>query len=295
MSNGIYGTIVPANITSDDVQIFYNYRQNRNNDTVNGATFKELDRTNISQALCESNLTVDNNVTGLYNLKLPLDIFGNKGFYTVYITPREQKLNILDVGVLSAYPDIKGIVISKESGLNAEQQKNNGLVGYRIVFLNGNKRESYYRIVTSSNSCEAVVQSVNNSNQKSVSYRYNDSGSLLFLTVSPSIAPSFKSSSVPFIGNAGQDILLINTKFSPITLDIEMCDNDEDTLANYLVGSQLRDLDNGIVTTFSENEEEIVAQFDLYSLKTDNSSNPQYEVKKNRKNNIDFSQTISDK
>lgn len=295
MSNGVYGTVVPANITSEDVQIFYNYRQSRNNDTVNGASFKELERSNISQAFCESNLTVDGNVDGLYNLKLPLNIFGKKGFYTVYIAPREIKINIQDVGVLSAYPDIKGIVISSESNLTEEQAKNNGLVGYRIVFLNGNKRESYYRIITSSNKCEAVVQSVNNSNQKSVSYRYNDSGSLIFLTVSPSIAPSFKASSEPFIGNAGQDMLLINTKFSPIMLDIEMCDNDEDTLADYLVGSQLRDLDNGIVTTFGENDEEIVAQFDLYSLKTDNSSNPQYEVKKNRKNNIDFSQTISDK
>lgn len=295
MSNGVYGTVVPANITKDDVTIFYNYRESRNNDTVNGASFKELDNTNITEALCESNLTVDNKVEGLYNLKLPLDKFSEKGFYTVYITPKELKVNILDVGVLSAYPDVKGIVISSESNLNQELIKNNGLVGYRIIYLNGNERESYYRIITSSNKCEAVVQSVNNSNQKSVSYRYNDNGSLIFLTVSPSLAPSFKSSSEPFIGNAGQDILLVNTKFSPMMLDIELCENDDDTIANYLVGSQLRDLDNGIVTTFSEDEEEIVSQFDLYSLKTDNSVNPQYEVKKNRKDNIDFSQTISDK
>ena len=94
MSNGVYGTVVPANITSEDVQIFYNYRQSRNNDTVNGASFKELESSNISQAFCESNLTVDGNVDGLYNLKLPLNIFGKKGFYTVYIAPREIKINI---------------------------------------------------------------------------------------------------------------------------------------------------------------------------------------------------------
>lgn len=295
MSSGVYGTVVPANITKDDVSIFYNYRPTRNNDSVEGATFKELDRSNITEAECENSLSVDGKVEGLYNLKLPLDIFGKKGFYTVYITPREQRLTILDVGVLSAYPDVKGIVISKESDLSQSLQANNALVGYRIEYLNANKRESYYRIITSSNSCEAVVQSVNNSNQKSVSYRYNDSGSLLFLTVSPSTAPSFKTSSEPYIGKAGQDILLINTKFSPIMLDVEMCENDDDTLADYLVGSQLRDLDNGIVTTFGQEDEEIVAQFDLYSLKTNNSTNPQYEVKKNRKDNIDFGQTLSDK
>ena len=53
----------------------------------------------------------DNVLEGLYNLKLPLQYFNKKGFYTVYIKPKEVIMTLQDVGVLASYEDIKGIVI----------------------------------------------------------------------------------------------------------------------------------------------------------------------------------------
>ena len=57
-------------------------------------------------------------------------------------------------------------------------------------------------------------------------------------------------------------------------------------------GSQVRDLDNGLVTTFNKNNE-IFAQHEHYTLKENGT--PVYEVKVNKSNSIDFSQTLEDK
>ena len=41
--NNVYGTKRPANITSDDVDIFYSYRPSRAEDSAEYSTFKKLD------------------------------------------------------------------------------------------------------------------------------------------------------------------------------------------------------------------------------------------------------------
>ena len=61
-----------------------------------------------------------------------------------------------------------------------------------------------------------------------------------------------------------------------------------------LEGSQLRDLDNGLVTTYNNNDE-IYAQHEHYTLKSQYTGDPVFEVKRNKQNNIDFSQTVNDK
>ena len=61
-----------------------------------------------------------------------------------------------------------------------------------------------------------------------------------------------------------------------------------------LEGSQLRDLDNGIVTTYND-DNEIYHQSEHYTLKDDYTSIPLFEVKKNKKGDIDFTQTLNDK
>jgi hypothetical protein len=168
-------------------------------------------------------------------------------------------------------------------------------VGYRIIYLdeNGN-RQDYYRIITSNNKCEPVVSAPNSSSDKSYTYRYEDSSSLIFVTVSPSSAPTFKDNALPYIGKPTQKILLVNTFFEPIQLDIEMTTHDADTISYMLENSQLRDLDNGLVTTFN-NENEIYHQAEHFTLKDQYTGKPVYEVKENKKNSIDFSQTITDK
>lgn len=305
MSNGVYGTNIGAQITSDDIEIFYSYSPTRNSDDVNDADFTELPSSLLVQAkMTEEDKNVggryDNILEGLYNLKLPLKYFNKKGFYTLYIKPKEHFAVLQDVGVLSAYPDVKGLVIdTKVDGLHDSLrnllQTNNSLVGYRVIYYDSKgNRENYYRIITSNNRIEPVVQNLSDVNQKAVRYRYNESSSLTFLTVTPSVATTFKPNATPYIGIATQRIGIVNTKFEPIMVEIEMVDHDFDTISTMLEGSQLRDLDNGLVTTFNENNE-IYAQHEHYTLKEEFTSKPIFEVKKNKKESIDFTQNLNDK
>ena len=301
---GAYGTNIPINIANVDipnlVDISYSYHETRSYDSLANATFKQLDSNILTQATRELDGNVaDKFVEGMYNLQLPLSEFNKKGFYTVYIKPKEIEAIITDVGALTAFPSVRGLILDTEQinndSIKAKARKNNELVGYRIIYLdeNGN-RQDYYRIITSNNKCEPVVQAPNSSSDKSYSYRYDDASSLIFVTVSPSSAPTFKENATPYIGKPTQKILLVNTLFEPIQLDIEMCDHDIDTISYMLESSQLRDLDNGLITTFNSRDE-IYHQKEIYTLKDSYNGKPIYEVAKDKKNSIDFTQTIEDK
>lgn len=305
MSIGVYGTNIPIHIDSKKlsslVDISYCYNESRAYDSLSSSKFKSIPSSVLANCTrdVDSDSNLDEIVDGMYTLQLPLSDFNKKGFYTVYIKPKEYAINITDVGCLSAYSDVRGIILDtnaiKDEIIQNMARTNNGLVGFRIVFLDENGvREDYYRIVTSNNKCEPVIQAPNSSSDKTYTYRYDDSSSLTFLTVSPSSAPTFKSNATPYIGKPTQRILLVNTLFEPIQLDIEMVTHDADTISNMLEGSQLRDLDNGLVTTYNE-KNEIYAQSEHYTLKENASGNPVYEVKKNKTDSIDFSQTIDDK
>lgn len=303
MANGVYGLTIPINIPgenlNDSVEIYYNYRQTRAYDSSNAGNFKRLDASVLTKATrAVDNTTPDAILEGLYSLQLPVSEFSAKGFYTIYIKPKDILTSIMDIGTLQAFPDVKGIVIDTstlkgQTKINA--QTNNGLAGYRIVYLDDSgNRQSYHRIITSNNRCEALVQAASSSSDKNVCYRYNEGSTLSFLTVTPSSAPSFKSNVLPFIGKPMQKIMLVNTLFEPIMLDIEMVDHDADTISTMLEGNQVRSLDTGLITTFDENNQ-IYHQAEHFSLKDQATGKPVYEVKNNRKGNIDFTQTISDK
>ena len=298
MANGVYGTNLPSRVTSSDVDIFYSYHETRNSDSVEEAVFTKLPSSILSDVIYdgESGAT-DNILEGLYNLKLPLKYFNRKGFYTVYIKPKEIPAVIADVSTLTSFPSVRGIILDSaaDSEISSRLLKNNSLVGYRIIYLNDDgDREDYFRLITSNNKCEPIIQTSNDSSNKSYTYRYNESSTLSFLTLTPSSAPSFKSNSAPFIGKPTQRILLVNTLFEPVMLDIEMTEHDLNTMAYMLEGSQLRDLDNGLVTTFDENNQ-IYHQSEHFTLKDSATGKPVYEVKKNKGNGIDFSQTLEDK
>lgn len=302
-ASGVYGTNISASVTiPDDVEIFYSYSTTRNIDDTSNLSFNKIDSTLLQQATInepDSSSQYDNMLEGLYNLKLPIQYFNKKGYYTVYIKPREHAAVIQDVGVLSSYPDVKGVIIDSVNGISPSMSKllqtNNSLVGYRIIYYDDQlKRLPYYRIITSNNKCEPIVQNLADTNQKSVRYRYNENSTLTFLTLTPSVSTTYKPNELPYIGSSMQRIGLVNTKFEPIMLDIEMVDHDVDTISTMLEGSQLRDLDNGLVTTFND-KNEIYSQHEHYTLKDDYTNKPVYEVKKNKENSIDFSQTIDDK
>lgn len=296
--NGVYGTTVPSNVTSDMIDIYYAYHATRSSDSVSDAIFTKLPDNIITKAIFEGNDdAIDTMLEGMYTLKLPMQYFNQKGFYTVYIKPKEVSTSILDVGVLTAFPDIRGIILDtsmiKHQATKAKALTNNGLVGYRIIYFDDNgMRQNHYRIITSNNKCEPVANNPSNSSDKSYTYRYDDSSTLTFLTLTPSTAPTFKATAEPYVGKVSQKIALVNTEFEPVMLDIEMVDHDADTLSYMLEGSQLRNLDNGLVTTYNENDE-IYHQSEHYTLKDNYTGNPVYEVKQNKTDNIDFTQDIA--
>lgn len=304
MSIGAYGTVIPIHIANVDipnlVDISFTYHESRTYDSLSNGEFKHLDSSVLTQARREmDDSSADVYIEGMYNLQLPISEFNKKGFYTVYIKPKEIEAVITDVGNLTAFPNVRGIVLDtaqiSNSSIRSKARTNNELVGYRIVYLDENgRRQDYYRIITSSNKCEPVIQAPNSSSDKSYTYRYEDSSSLIFVTVSPSSAPTFKSNATPYIGKPTQKILLVNTLFEPIQIDIEMTTHDADTISYMLENSQLRDLDNGLVTTFND-ENEIYHQSEHFTLKDQYTGAPVYEVKENKTNSIDFSQTINDK
>lgn len=301
---GAYGTVIPINIANEDipnlVDISYCYHEKRSYDSLSNADFHKLDSAILTQARrIREDDDVDDFVEGMYNLQLPLSEFNKKGFYSVYIKPKEIEAVIADVSTLTAFPNVRGLIIDttqiENSSIRTKSRKNNELVGYRIIYLDDNgARQDYYRIITSNNRCEPVIQAPTSSSDKTYTYRYEDSSTLTFVTVSPSSAPSFKDNALPYIGKPTQKILLVNTFFEPIMIDIEMASHDADTISYMLENSQLRDLDNGLVTTYNDNGE-IYHQAEHYTLKDQYTGKPVFEVKKDKGDTIDFSQTINDK
>lgn len=294
MAQGVYGTSIPANIEPmNDVEIWYNYRVSRSDDSYDTNVYQQLN----SSCLVKVSNTDNSFVEGMYSLKLPMGQFSKKGYYSIYIKPIELESKIVDIAPLSSFNDVKGIVLSTKHDntlkyndiLNSLLNEDNSLIGYRLVFLDegGKNNLPDVRIVTSNNLCEPMVQTTG---AKTTVYRYNPNSEFTFLTVTPSTAPSFKANAIPYIGMIGQKIKLINTKFDPIHLDIEIVDNDVDTLATMMMGDQLRNLDKGLITTFNDNGE-IFKQQEIYTLKKRDTGEPAYEVRKKR-DNIDSTEQL---
>ena len=288
MSQGVYGTTIPVQINSGDiskmVDVYYSYSSSYNYDDISTMNFKRLEDSLFTPAkreITDANNETDDVVEGLYTLNLPSQRFAQKGYYTIYIKPKEIPAVISDVGTLTAYPDVRGLVIDSNNisvDLKDKLLTSNELVGYRVIYLSDDgARLPYYRIITSNNKCEPIVQAPNSSSDKSYTYRFNDSSNLAFVTVTPSSGPNFKSNITPYIGKATQRVLIVNTMFEPIQINLERTQHDADTISSMLENSQLRDLDNGIVTTFNDNNE-IYHQAEHFTLKDQYTGKPVYEV-----------------
>jgi len=290
MATGVYGTVRPADVLPEDMQIFMHYTPNRG--TQGPVIMTELSRTYISRALSPNGIDI---FGGLYTLNLPVNIFGNKGFYTIVIKPTEIKTKIVDCGILTTMPDVRGILLSA-AGLGSVASKfdDGGLVGYRIEYLddNGKKIPNLFRIITSNNRAEAVNQNVSDTNQKSIRYRYNPASELTYCTVSPNSAPSTKPNALPYIGRPNQDIILTNTFFNPIMIEIEIVEHDVETLAWGIFGNQTKSVEDGIYTVYNFNNQ-IYKQYDLYEIKDKFRGKPLFEVREAR-NSIDFTKQFND-
>lgn len=292
MATGTFGTIRPADIDVRDVESYYSYIKDRTVIPTN------VVRLNPSEILFKLDHPEQTNriLGGLYNLRLPTTIFNQLGIYTVYLRPKEMKIKILDCGVLSAKPDIKGIIIDLNT-VPAEDLyrfENNGLIGYRVEYLNTStntsekKIQNLFRIITSCFKVEPVTDNLNSTTQKSIKYRINENSTLVFCTLTPSTAFALKPNTFPYIGVPNQDIILTNTFFDPITMELEMVENDFDTLAIGIFGNQTKNIQNG-TRTYYDKENEIYKQFNEYVIKDDISQSTLYEVKEER-TDIDFTQ-----
>jgi hypothetical protein len=233
----------------------------------------------------------------MYTLKLPTNIFANKGIYTIIIKPVEIRTKIVDVGVLSAFSNIKGLLFDLSTIPSNFQSRfeNNGLIGYRIEYLNPNfpdaKINNLFRVITSNNRAEPVNQNLTNTNQKAIRYRFNDNSTLTFCTVSPNSASNVQPNVFPFIGDVNQNVIITNTFFNPIMIELELVDNDIETLAYGIFGNQSKSLEDGIYTIYNFSNQ-IYAQYDLYEIKDSFSGVPLFEIREQR-NNIDFSKNFS--
>jgi len=298
VATGTYGTIRPADVSPDDVEIILNYtpsRDDTNNFLLTKLNSKEVLRPYFHNSQTGGNADVEI-LGGLYNLKLPADVFNKLGIYTLYIRPAEIRTKITDCGVLSALPNVKGIVIDINGVPPQFRNKfvNQGLVGFRVEYLNenGTKIPNFFRLITSSFYCEPIYQNLTNTSQKAIRYRYVEASSnLIFCTLSPSASPTNKPNATPFIGQPNQDIIITNTFFNPITTEVEMVEHDISTLAIALYGNQTKSIDDGVYTIY-DNENNIYKQYNLYEIR-DQFNELLYEVRQDRGTNIDFSKAFN--
>ena len=298
MAIGSYGTIRPSDVSPEDVQIIMNYTPSR--DVTDSFVLTELDAQTLLRPYFNNTETGGNAgvevLGGLYNLTLPAEQFNEIGIYTLYIRPAQIRTRITDCGVLSALPNVKGIIIDITNVPVQFQNKfvPQGLVGFRVEYLNadGSKIPNFFRVVTSSFFCEPVVTNEINTIQKSIRYRYVDgSSNLIFLTLSPSSSPTNKPNATPFIGQPNQNIIITNTFFNPVTLEIDMVEYDISSLAIALYGNQTKSIDDGIYTIY-DSENNIYRQYNLYEIR-DQFNALLYEVRQSRGNNIDFSKNFT--
>ena len=295
MATGTYGVIRSADVNINDISIYYNYVPSR--ETLPPYEFFVL---NSNDILSYNYLPVDEEIVGnenllegLYNLKLPATIFNNLGIYTIYIKPKTYSVVVIDCSVLSSLPSVKGIVLDINS-LPESLRTNNALQGYRIEYINtdGTKLRNVVRYVATSNIVVPVSENVGNTTQKAIRYRFDNSGSLIFLQLTPSSSSDVKPNVLPFIGNPGQTIIISNTFFSPLIIEVDLVQNTIDTLANILAGNQVKDIQKGILSYY-DNNNVITNQFNLFEIKDDVTDVPLYEVKQKRLN-IDETQNFDD-
>ena len=298
MAIGSYGTIRPSDVSPQDVDIIMAYTPTR--DVTDNFTLTSLNAQSILKPYFNNSETGGNAgvevLGGLYNLTLPAEQFNALGIYTLYLRPAQIRTVITDCGVLSALPNVKGIVIDLTNVPVQYQNKfvSQGLVGFRVEYLNpdGSKIPNFFRVITSSFFCEPVVTNEVNTTQKSVRYRYVDgSANLLFCTLSPSSSPTNKPNATPFIGQPNQSIIISNTFFNPISIEIEMVEYDISSLAIALYGNQTKSIDDGIYTIY-DSQNNIFKQYNLYEIR-DQFNALLYEVRQNRGNNIDFSKNFT--
>ena len=293
MATGNYGTVRPADVSVKDIEMLYHYTNKRENtQTV------ELEYLDPIKMLTPAKTPNQGNeiLGGMYTLSLPTATFGAKGFYNIIIRPKQIRTKIVDCGVLAGSPDVLGLVFNINNlppGTDKTKFQNSELVGYRVEYLTTNanatekKQQNKFTIITSNNKVVPVSENLADTSDKALSYTFSDTSNLVFCTITPSAAPSVKPNAIPFIGVKEQNVILTNTFFNPMMLEIEMVEYDDEVLAYSLFGNQSKSMEDGIYTIYNF-DNDIYKQYNLFEIKDKFTGQPLYEVREKR-NQIDFS------
>jgi len=296
MAVGSFGIIRPADVSPDDVEILYHYAADRVSTTA--VTLKKLTSNQVLTPVYHNGGTGGTDgvevLGGMYNLQLSASDFSKLGVYTLHLRPKQIRTSIMDCGILASLPSVRGLIIDLSQVPTGDRNKftPQGLVGYRVEYINtadNKKLPNFYKIVTSSFYCTPVTANLTSSTQKSVRYQYSEGATnFMFLTITPSSAPSNKPNTVPFIGTPGQKVILSNTYFNPTTIEIDMVEYDASTLANALYGNQTKAVTPGIYTIYDK-DNNIYKQYNLFEIK-DDFNDTLYEVREKR---TDIDETLN--
>lgn len=302
MASGTYGTVRPADIQPSDAEIFVHYTTSRS--SAGEAALTKYKGEDLLVKIANPNNTTGFEIFGgLYTLKLPAANFSKKGIYTIVIKPIEIRAKIADCGVLSTLPDVKGIIFDVNTIDVKFREKfiNNGLIGYRVEYLDTNatsdtKISNFFRIITSNNKVEGTNTQMTTSNgQLAIRYLFNDASANVFCTLSPSSAPTSRpntgNNGFPYLGTMGQNVIITNTFFNPIMIEIEMVDHDIETLAYGLFANQSKSLEDGVYTIYNFSDQ-IYKQYNLYEIKDKFTGKPLFEVRQLR-TSIDVSKEFN--
>ena len=295
MAIGSYGTIRAADVSPEDVEILYHFTPDRK--TSSPVTLRTLNATSILTPVfhnAETALSSESDrppvadveiLGGMYNLKLESEDFSDLGYYTLHLRPKQIRTIISDCGVLASLPSVRGLIIDLSNVVTSDRNKFSpqNLVGYRIEYINptdNKKIPNFYRMITSNFYCEPITTNLVNTSQKLIRYRYSDNATnLMFLTITPSTAPSTRPTTVPYIGNQIKRLLylihiLIRQRLKLRWLNMIF------QRWHIFYGNQSKYMSSGIYTIYDKNNN-IYKQFNLYEIK-DEFNETLYEIREKR-------------
>ena len=286
MAVGTYGSIKLSDADFNDIDILYAYSENR--ETLGETQFQPL-----FNSVTNNEFRKMFGGDGGYRLRLPASVFNKLGFYTILIRPKVFQTQIVDCSFVITNNDQelqiskKGIVIPK-----LQFQSTGSLIGYQVEYFddNDNKIKNFHRIITSSD-LVSVNPNNNTTNASSTTYVLDPNGNQLFITLTPDEASLITNTISADLGKAGQKILLSNTFFDPVMIEVEMVDQDVKTLSYALYGNSSRDLGTGVYTIYDENGN-LYKQYNLLTQKNQ-FTNANIDVREER-TNINRNQTFDD-
>lgn len=285
MALGIYGTKIPASVGINDIDVLYAFAATR--EVLGDLELKPM-FPNVTDADFKKLFSAD----GLYKLRLPADTFNQLGFYAVMIKPKALETTILDCSYVVTNDNNEVQISKKGIVLPASQfQKTSSLVGFRIEYFDKNdvKIPNLTRIITSSDLVSVSTNSQNVS-RGSTTYVLDGNGVSLFVTVTPDEPSIISNNAAVNIGTKGQRILVSNTFFDPVFMEIEMVDQTLKTLSYALYGNSTRDLETGILTYFDD-QNRIYRQYNLFTRKKQ-FSNGNIDIREQR-TTINFNQDFN--